>query len=63
MGHSNLPSPFYGGLVSWRLVLLHWCAYALGLHVHVEGFPYGTLRNVELGMRETAAGSGAEVIR
>lgn len=57
MGHRNLPSPFNGGLVSWRLVALHWAACLLGLQVKVEGFPYGTLRDVDLGKRETISGA------
>lgn len=60
MRHRNLPSPFCGGLVSWRLVLLHWFACLLGLQVKVEGFPYGTLRNVDLGNRDNTVGAGAQ---
>lgn len=45
--HKNLPAGFAGGLRSWRLVVLHVIAKALGLLVHVEGFPYGTRRNIE----------------
>lgn len=44
--HQKLPDDFSGGLVNWRLRVLHWTAKALGLLVHVEGFPYGTRRNM-----------------
>ena len=44
--HKNLPRPFAGGPVSWRLVALHHVARVLGLLVHVEGYPYGTRRHI-----------------
>lgn len=28
----------------WRICALHWFAKALGVLVHVQGFPYGSLR-------------------
>jgi hypothetical protein len=46
MFHTVLPKDFCGGFVSWRLTALHYVAKALGLLVHVEGFPYGTCRNL-----------------
>lgn len=46
MQYSNLPAGFCGGLINWRLVVLHHVARALGLLVKVEGFPYGTSRNL-----------------
>jgi hypothetical protein len=46
MFHTVLPKGFSGGLVTWRLVILHYVARILGLHVKVEGFPYGTCRNL-----------------
>ncbi|MBA1156919.1 hypothetical protein [Microvirga mediterraneensis] len=47
MFHRNLPENFCGGFVSWRLIVLHHVAKALGLLVKVEGFPYGTTRNLD----------------
>lgn len=46
MHHSNLPAGFSGGFANWRLLVLHHVARALGLLVKVEGFPYGTSRNL-----------------
>lgn len=46
MQHNNLPVGFSGGFVSWRLCVLHAVAKTLGLLVKVEGFPYGTSRNL-----------------
>lgn len=30
----------------WRVVVLHYMARALGILVHVEGFPFGSRRNL-----------------
>lgn len=45
--HTCLPKDFCGGLRTWRLVVLHCVAKALGLLVKVEGFPFGSRRNLE----------------
>lgn len=29
---------------TWRVRVLHWVAKALGVLIHIEGFPYGSLR-------------------
>jgi len=44
--HAFLPARFSGGIVNWRLRVLDLTAKALGLLVHVDGYPYGTHRNI-----------------
>jgi len=44
--HSFLSDNFSGGFVNWRLATLHYVAKALGVLVKVEGFPYGSRRNL-----------------
>lgn len=52
-----LPVRFTGGMVNWRVRLVHVAAQIAGILVHVEGLPYGTRRNLK--PRETtAAASG-----
>ncbi len=55
--HTILPDNFCGGLVSWRLVILSYVARALGLMVHVEGFPYGSRRNIDFSGRTESCGA------
>jgi len=50
--HTCFGKRFTGGLVNWRVIVLHYVAKALGILVHVEGFPYGSRRNFDLGCRE-----------
>lgn len=51
--HTFLGPRFCGGFANWRLVVLHHVAQALGLLVHVEGFPYGSRRNIDFGRNES----------
>lgn len=52
-----LPERFTGGMVNWRVRLVHFAARIAGILVHVEGLPYGTRRNLK--PRETATASAA----
>lgn len=42
----HVPENYCGGSANWRLSILHGVAKALGLLVHVEGFPLGSRRNI-----------------
>ena len=58
--HTVLPAKFSGGLVTWRVTALHYVAKALGLLVHVEGFPYGTTRNIDFRAGESSFSGASE---
>jgi len=45
--HRNISRPYSGGIKSWRLKVIHLTAKALGLLIHVEGYPLGTTRNYD----------------
>lgn len=55
--HTFLDENFSGGFKNWRLVVLHYVAKALGVLVHVEGFPYGSRRNFDMSEREGWGGA------
>lgn len=38
---------YCGGIVNWRVAIVHFAAKAVGLHVKIEGMPIGTSRNLE----------------
>ena len=40
---------YCGGIVNWRVAIVHYVAKVVGLHVKLEGFPLGTSRNLERG--------------
>lgn len=41
-----VPDNYCGGRKNWRLFVIHYVAWALGVLIHVEGFPLGTNRNM-----------------
>jgi hypothetical protein len=45
MNQKHVPADYCGGLINWRLAIVHYVAKALGLLIRVDGFPLGTSRN------------------
>jgi len=38
---------YCGGIVNWRVAIIHYVAKSLGLMVKIEGMPLGSSRNLE----------------
>lgn len=51
---------YCGGVVNWRVAVIHYVAKAVGLHVKIEGFPLGTSRNLD---RHSIGASSSSIAR
>lgn len=41
-----VPDDYCGGVVNWRIAIVHYVAKTLGLLIKIDGFPLGTARNI-----------------
>lgn len=55
----RLGGMYSGGIVNWRVAAVHAVAKLVGLTVHLEGFPLGTHRNIDMEELERSSVCGS----